>query len=98
LRVEIVDGAGHRLPARVSVARPDGRAYAPDDAWRHGDEAFDRSERGFEYGYFHARGAAELTVPAGRVRVEVWHGPEFGIAHADVDVPAGGRLVRRLVL
>src|SRR5213078_4289425 len=30
LRVEIVDGAGHRLPARVSVARPDGRAYAPD--------------------------------------------------------------------
>src|SRR5438552_12309041 len=52
LRTGITDRLGHPVAARVAVARPDGRAYAPDDAWWHADEAFDRSERGFEYGYF----------------------------------------------
>jgi len=98
LRVDIVDHGGHRMAARVSVTRPDGRGCAPDDAWRHADEAFDRSERGFEYPYFHSSGSAQLTVPAGRVRVEVSHGPEYAIARADVVVPAGGRVTRRVVL
>src|SRR6266550_3300488 len=69
LRLVVVDAAGRPLPARVSVSGIDGRAYAPDDAWRHADEAFDRRDgtnRGFEYGYFHTTGTAELTVPAGR--------------------------------
>src|SRR2546423_11128144 len=48
-RSEVVDRAGHPLPARISVTRSDGRAYAPDDAWRHADEAFDRGASGFEY-------------------------------------------------
>ena len=30
--VDIVDAAGHRTPARVSVTASDGRAYAPRDA------------------------------------------------------------------
>jgi Tol biopolymer transport system component len=29
-------------PARVSVTGPDGRSFAPDDAWRHADVGFDR--------------------------------------------------------
>ena len=91
LRVEIVDRAGHKLPARISVTDRDGRGYAPDDAWRHADEAFDRSERQFEYPYFHSTGTAELTVPAGGMHVEVWHGPEYQVARADVLVPPGGR-------
>ncbi|HXM39337.1 MAG TPA: CehA/McbA family metallohydrolase [Gemmatimonadales bacterium] len=98
LRVVTVDRAGRTLSARISVARPDGRAYAPDDAWRHADEAFDRSERGFEYGYFHSPGTAELTVPAGVMRVEVWRGPEYRVARADVTVAAGGHIVHRVVL
>ncbi|HEY3280496.1 MAG TPA: hypothetical protein VGJ83_08275, partial [Gemmatimonadales bacterium] len=98
LRVVTVDRAGRSLSARISVVGLDGRAYAPDDAWRHGDEAFDRSERAFEYGYFHSGGSAELTVPAGQVRVEVWRGPEYRVWRADVTVPAAGRLVRRIVL
>src|SRR5690348_15989543 len=98
LRVEVVDRGGRRMPARLSVTASDGRAYAPDDAWRHADEAFDRGERPFEYGYFHSTGTAELTVPAGKVHVEVWHGPEFRIARADVTVPARGRLVHRVTL
>src|SRR5204863_524292 len=72
VRLEVVDHAGRPLPARISVTRPDGRAYAPDDAWRHADEAFDRREIGYEHGYFHTSGSAELTVPAGAVHVAVW--------------------------
>ena len=98
LRVNVVDRAGRPLPARVSVTTGEGRGYAPDDAWRHADEAFDRGERQFEYPYFHSTGSAELTVPAGRVHVEVWRGPEYQVARADVTVPASGRIVRRIVL
>src|SRR2546425_1330070 len=39
LRIVIVDRDGHALAARVSVSGPDGRAYAPDDAWRHADRS-----------------------------------------------------------
>src|SRR2546422_586069 len=101
LRLVVVDAVGRPLPARVSVSGIDGRAYAPDDAWRHADEAFDRRDgtnRGFEYGYFHTTGTAELTVPTGAVQVEVWHGPEYRVARADVTVPAGRTLTKRLVL
>src|SRR6266513_214589 len=98
LRIAVTDAVGRPLAARISVARPDGRAYAPDDAWRHADEAFDRTERGFEYGYFHTAGTAELTVPAGAVRVEVWHGPEYRVVRVDLTVPVGRTVTKRLVL
>ena len=60
-------GGGTAMPARVSVFDASGKSYAPDDAWRHADEAFVRSERQFEYGYFHANGACTLTLPAGQL-------------------------------
>ncbi len=98
LRVDVVDRAGQPLSSRVSVTTREGRGYAPDDAWRHADEAFDRAERQFEYPYFHSDGSAELTVPAGTVQVEVWRGPEYEVARADVTVPAHGRIVYTVVL
>jgi dipeptidyl aminopeptidase/acylaminoacyl peptidase len=98
LRLQVVDGAGRTLGARISVTGPDGRGYAPDDAWRHADEAFDRSERQFEYTYFHASGSVELTVPSGTMHVEVWRGPEYRVFRADVYVPAGMPVIRRIVL
>jgi hypothetical protein len=98
LRVVVVDRAGHAVAARLSVTRADGRAYAPDDAWRHADEAFDRRERSFEYGYFHTAGTAELTLPAGGAHVEVWHGPEYGVGRADATVAPGGTVTRRVVV
>jgi TolB protein len=98
LRVVTVDRAGRPLSARLSVAGPGGRAYAPDDAWRHSDEAFDRSERAFEYSYFHSAGSAEVVVPAGAVHLEVWRGPEYRVSRADVTVPAAGHVVHRVVL
>ncbi|HYL22674.1 MAG TPA: CehA/McbA family metallohydrolase, partial [Gemmatimonadales bacterium] len=96
LRVVVVDGGGHPLAARLSVTGPDGRGYAPDDAWRHADEAFDRSERRFEVTYFHTTGTAEVTVPAGGIQVEVWRGPEYRVARAVVQVPAGRTVTKRL--
>jgi TolB protein len=100
LHVDVVDRAGRPLPARISVTTGEGRGYAPDDAWWHADEAFDRSERQFEYPYFHSAGSAQLTVPAGRVHVDVWRGPEYRVSRADVTVPPGGgqRVVHRVVL
>ena len=86
------------LSARISVTGADGRAYAPDDAWRHADEAFDRSERPFEYSYFHSNGVAEMTVPAGQVDVEVWRGPEYAVSRATINVPAGRRIHHLVVL
>ncbi len=98
LRVDVVNRAGQPLSTRVSVTTREGRGYAPDDAWRHADEAFDRAERQFEYSYFHSDGSAELTVPAETVQVEVWRGPEYEVARADVTVPAQGRIVYSVVL
>src|SRR3989442_8164986 len=95
LALEIVDERGRPAPARVSVTGPDGRSWAPDDAWRHADEAFDRSERAFEYGYFHAAGRAALMVPAGRGTVEGTRGPEYRIARAELTLATGGCRPRR---
>jgi hypothetical protein len=86
------------VPARVSVTVPDGRSFAPDSAWRHADEGFDRSERRFEYGYFHTPGASDVMVPAGPVSVEVSKGPEYRIDRRQLTVPASGTLAARVVL
>jgi TolB protein len=85
LRV-VVSEAGRPAPARVSVTGPDGRSFAPDDAWRHADDGFDRRDRVFEYGYFHLSGSGTLTVPAGRYQVEVSHGPEYRVSNQTVEV------------
>ncbi len=96
LRVEVVDAAtGRPLAARVSVTGPDGRSYAPDDAWHHADDAFDRSQRTFEYGYFHTRGAAELTLPGGTFTIEATRGLEYRLARSRVVIqPQATREVR----
>jgi len=98
LRIDVVDRSGRAIAARLSVTAEDGRGYAPDDAWRHADEAFDRTERPYEYAYFHSAGRVVVTVPAGRLHIEAWRGPEYRMARVDVNMPAGGRLVRRIVL
>jgi TolB protein len=95
LRVEILGPDGRPLPARVSVTVPDGRAFAPDDAWRHADDSFDRAARTIEYGYFHTPGASELTVPAGTVSVEVSRGLEYRVERRAIEVPPGGTVTAR---
>lgn len=90
LDLSIVDAAsGQPASARVSVTAADGRSYVPDDAWRHADEAFVRGEQTFEQGYFHARGRADVTVPAGGVVVEAWRGPEYAVARRELSLAPG---------
>jgi len=65
------------VAARVFVTAADGLAYAPDDAWMHADDSFDRSERPFEAHYFDTSGVSEITVPAGDVEVDVMRGSKI---------------------
>jgi Tol biopolymer transport system component len=90
LRLRILDGKqGDPIPARVSVTDADGRGYAPDDALWHADDGFDRAQRPFEYQYFQTRGAAELVLPRGEVRVESLRGTEYRPARRSVLIGGG---------
>ncbi len=79
LRVRGQWPSGKPLAARVFVTGSDGLAYAPDDAWMHADDSFDRSERPFEAHYFDTSGVSEITVPAGEVEVDVMRGFEYHV-------------------
>lgn len=98
LTLRLVDGAGRPLSARLSVFDSTGRSWAPDDAWRHGDELFVREERQVEYNYFHADGTARLTLPSGRYTVEAWKGPEYRTTRVSVDVGLNRTTEQRLAL
>jgi hypothetical protein len=90
IHIVVTDAAtGRPTPARVSLTGPDGRSYAPDDAWRHADDGFDRNERRLEYGYFHTAGASAATVPAGALEVEVSRGPEYKVVRRSIAVAPG---------
>ena len=53
------------VPARVAVLGSDGRAHAPDAAWMHADDGFDRARQRTETHYFHCASPCTLDVPAG---------------------------------
>jgi TolB protein len=89
LAITVLGTDGKPTPARVFVTGNDGRAYAPDDAWMNADDNFVRSERPFEAHYFHSTGKAEITVPAGEVKVEAMKGFEYRYEKKTVQVPAG---------
>ena len=104
LVIGVVDSATRQTtPARISVAGTStdsgpSRYFAPDDAWRHADEARVRGEQPFEYGYFHTAGNDTVTVPVGRTIVEVWHGPEYRTTRREVTVSAGETRTVRISL
>ena len=89
LNLAVVDQAGNPTPARVFVVGEDGRAYAPENAWMAADDNFVRSERPFESHYFHTSGRAEMTVPAGRVDVQVMKGFENHVEWKSMTIIAG---------
>ena len=100
LSVRLLDERGQPIAARVSVTGADGRAWVPDAAWRQADDSYDRTQRAFEVHYFHAAGAAELTVPEGAYTVVVTHGLEWKPVRQVVNVKVGdstsGKMVARL--
>jgi Tol biopolymer transport system component len=96
LSITVLDPSGRPTPVRVSVTGEDGRAYAPDDAWMHAEDSFVRSENEFESHYFHSPGKEELTVPVGRIQVEVTKGFEYKVARETVICSPDARLVIHL--
>ncbi|MFI5058336.1 MAG: CehA/McbA family metallohydrolase [Candidatus Acidiferrales bacterium] len=89
LRLRVLDPEGGVTPARISVMDAGGRFYAPEHAWIHGDDGFDRTERAFEAHYFHAAGTAEVEVPAEKITVEVMKGFEYSLERRTIDLSAG---------
>jgi TolB protein len=99
LVVIVLDSATRRpIPARVSVRDSAGKFWVPDRRWRHSDEAIARDEERFEYGYWHTPGVDTLTVPAGRVTIEVWHGPEWKTVKRPIQVRADETSTARLTI
>ncbi len=93
LTLVVVDSLGEQVAARVFVTGADGRAYAPDDAWMHADDSFDRSERPFEAHYFDISGHSDLTVPLGTVRVDVMRGFEYAFEQRKVEFEPGHGII-----
>jgi TolB protein len=91
LAITVLDPAGRPTSTRISVTGEDARAYAPDDAWMHADDSFTRAKRPFEAHYFHSSGKSELTVPAGRVDIEVMKGFEYKFEKRTLQVAADQR-------
>src|SRR5262249_31417676 len=89
LTVAVLDPAGRPTPARVFVTGDDARSYAPDEEWMHADDNFNRAERSFEAHYFHTPGISVLSVPTGRVEVEVMKGFEFRFEKRTVNLSPG---------
>jgi TolB protein len=74
LQIQVRDGRGRDVPARVSVQGSDARAYGPAEAWMHADDGFDRAVQATESHYFHCASPCVLDVPAGSTSVTVQHG------------------------
>jgi TolB protein len=91
LIVAVADSETRRpLASRVSVSSSvSGKFFAPDNAWRHADEAIVRDEQRFEYGYWHSRGTDTLMVTPGQVIVEVWRGPQWHTVSRIVNARSG---------
>lgn len=89
LVLDIVDEHGERTPARVAVLGNDDRAYAPDDAWMHGEDGFDRTLQSTETHYFHCAPPCALDVPEGAVKIWVQHGFANAPWRKTVNVAAG---------
>ena len=89
LRLIIKDAAGNPAAARVSVNDSAGMFHAPESAWIHGDDGFDRKLRRFEQHYFHLTGEGEIDVPAGEATIKIVHGMERKIEERRVSLLAG---------
>ncbi len=94
IRLQGGEASGVTAPVRVSITAADGRAYAPDDALVYTDDSFDRKERPFEVHYFdlsvsRLRPSQAITVPPGKIHVEITHGLEHVPVSLDVDLKSG---------
>jgi len=88
ISLSVVDSRGKPTAARVFLTVADTLAYAPNNAWMHADDSFDRAERPFEAHYFDTGGSSEIMVPAGVVEIDVMRGFENHFEQRKVEVKA----------
>lgn len=86
LTLKIIDQEGNEVAARISVTGSDGRSYAPDNAWMHADDAFDRNKQSFENHYFHSPGTSVVTLPVGKATVTLYRGLENEIQKQNINI------------
>ena len=67
----------------------DGRAAAPDAAWMHADDGFDRALQSSETHYFHCPSRCTLEVPAGDTAIWVQRGFRYVPWRQTVALAAG---------
>jgi hypothetical protein len=89
LTIEIADEQGRPVPARVAVIGSDGRAAAPDSAWMHADDGFDRSLQSNETHYFHCPSRCTVEVPPGQTSFWVQHGLRYLPLQGSIGVGVG---------
>jgi Tol biopolymer transport system component len=90
LELEFVEkGSGAPLCARVAIQEEKGKPSAPPGALYR--------LRGDQMDFFAER-TARLSLPAGRHHLHAWHGPEYAMAHLEVEVAEGKRTARRVEL
>jgi TolB protein len=81
--LRVIDDAGHRLAARVSITDAQSRFYAPEDAWIHADDLIVPERQAVETRYFHMTGESRIALPLDDFAITVSHGPEYEVAHVE---------------
>lgn len=79
--IVIEDGAARQIAARVSIMGSDRRWHAPQDAWMHADEAYDRAQFPSETHYFHCASPCRVELPAGQATIHA----QSGFRHLHVE-------------
>jgi len=98
LHIQTLDSQGKPIATRVAVTGANGLAYAPEDAWIHADDGFDRRHSQFETHYFHTNGDAHIRVPAGAASVTVWRGLENQVEKRTVQIGANETREERITI
>jgi hypothetical protein len=89
LTLDIRDEEGRGVPARVAVVGSDGRAAAPDYAWLHADDGYDRKLQPNETHYFHCASRCTLETSPGDTAIWVQRGFRYQPWRRTVRLSAG---------
>jgi len=98
LTINVRNKKGDLIPARVSVTDGHSKFYAPNSSWIHADDSRYPLQEQFEMHYFHTSGPVTVSVPKGKLKIEVSHGPEYELLKTEVDASAGPAKTVDLVL
>lgn len=92
LSLQIFNENGEQTPARVILKAKDNRFYAPQLAWVHADDGFDRAQQNTETQYFHCMRTCSIDVPEGELSLQVQHGLAHQLWTKSVTVKANKNL------